>query len=158
LPRRKKPAGRYFNPIEENAEYILIRGGIYKFSVTGETVQAPDLYFAKFPVTNKLYKIFLDSLPKQKQDEYRSNYASDKRFNGDDQPVVGVTWYSAMAFCEWLTEQSAEGKAKKWYFDCRQRLNGNGRRPAAKENIRGRTIRRLMTHARIAWRIILFRC
>ena len=42
---------RFFNPIEDNAEYILIAGGSYKYSVTKQLVQVPDLYFAKYPVT-----------------------------------------------------------------------------------------------------------
>jgi formylglycine-generating enzyme required for sulfatase activity/energy-coupling factor transporter ATP-binding protein EcfA2 len=111
---------RFFNPIEDNAEYILIRGskaltgGEYTFSTTKKKVSVPDLFFAKFQVTNKRYRIFLESLPKKEKDEYRSHVADDKRFNGDDQPVVGIMWYAAMAYCEWLTkEQRAEGKRQK---------------------------------------------
>jgi len=105
---------RFFNPIEQNAEYILISAGTYKYSVTGKIVQASDLYFAKYPVTNKLYNFFLKALPKNKRAEHRSRLADDKRFNGDDQPVVGVNWHDAMAYCEWLTEQQkAKSKGQK---------------------------------------------
>lgn len=111
---------RFFNPIENNAEYILIAGskalagGKYKYSVTEKMVEAPDLYFAKYPVTNKLYNIFLNALPENKRYEHRSRLADDKRFNGDDQPVVAITWFSAMAYCEWLTEQQkAKDKEQK---------------------------------------------
>lgn len=111
---------RFFNPIEDNAEYILIpgseafAGGSYKFSVIGKIVEVPDLFFAKYPVTNKLYNIFLESLPKSEREKHRSSYADDKRFNGDDQPVVGVSWYSAKAYCDWLNKaQVASGKEQK---------------------------------------------
>lgn len=101
----------FFNPVENNAEYIFIRGGSYKFSVGDKQVTVPDMHFAKCPVTNKRYRMFLESLPEKERKEYRSRVEDDKRFNDDEQPVVAITWYAAMAYCEWLTAQRAESKA-----------------------------------------------
>lgn len=138
---------RLHNPTERNAEYILIPGGKYKYSVTKTETEVAPLYFAKYPVTNKLYNRFIDYLsgkgrqsglpdlpvqdfgqsllekagkdniegmagylgknPTEWAGKVRSRYHDDKRFNGDDQPVVGVTWYAAVAYCHWLTEMSA---------------------------------------------------
>ncbi len=108
-----KTPDRFFNPTEENAEYLLTRSGEYAFSFTKKKVAVPDLYFAKFPVTIKRYRMFLESLPKKLREDYRIR-VDDKRFLGDDQPVMGITWYSAMAYCEWLTaQQKANGKGQK---------------------------------------------
>jgi formylglycine-generating enzyme required for sulfatase activity len=74
------------NPFEFNAEYILIPGGRYEFSVTQKEEQIPNLYFAKYPVTNKRYNRFIgylrgddllqyNVLPLKKFQEELQNYA-----------------------------------------------------------------------------------
>ncbi|MCP5104697.1 MAG: SUMF1/EgtB/PvdO family nonheme iron enzyme [bacterium] len=128
------------NPFEDHVEYIKIPGGTYPFSVSGQTETVPDIYFCKFPVTNKRYRKFIAYLegkqdepeqtlpiesftrellevaktvkafsdylgtdPGEWKEKFHSRYDGEKRFNGDDQPVVGVTWYAARAYCFWLS-------------------------------------------------------
>ncbi|NTV09017.1 MAG: SUMF1/EgtB/PvdO family nonheme iron enzyme, partial [Chlorobium limicola] len=39
---------------------------------------------------------------------FRSSYDDDRNFNKDDQPVVGVSWFHARAYCLWLSMLSGE--------------------------------------------------
>lgn len=141
------------NPFEDNAEYLLIRGGTIEYSATKKIEKVPNLYFAKYPVTNKQYRRFIRYLQGEEAElntlmaheafaqklvefaaqlnapqdskvksysEYlgpdfkawpqklKSNYDDDRKFNGEDQPVVGVTWYAARAYCLWLSELQKE--------------------------------------------------
>jgi len=40
---------------------------------------------------------------------FRSEYDDDRKFNKDDQPVVGVSWYAARAYCLWLSMLDPDG-------------------------------------------------
>lgn len=130
----------YRNIFEGNVEYIKIPGATYKYSLSEKMVTVPDLFFCKYPVTNKRYRLFISYLEgklknlakklpldifadrlvefsktiegysqyigkgsRQWLSKLRSGYETDKRFNGDDQPVVGVTWYAARSYCFWLS-------------------------------------------------------
>ena len=137
LLRNLPPSFR--NPFELDAEYILVRGGSYKYQGKTEK-EVSKVYFAKYPVTNKRYRRFIcylqdkepglaGVLPKPEFDnqmatiisdieglsdymgsspdgwpeKLRSEYDTEKRFNGEDQPVVGVSWFDVRAYCCWLS-------------------------------------------------------
>jgi formylglycine-generating enzyme required for sulfatase activity len=94
---------RFFNSKEDNAEYILIPGGTYVMGALKKEVTVAPFYLAKFPVTNRLYRKFV------KETGHRiSTRWDDKRFNGDDQPVVGVSWDDVKAYCKWLTDKNKD--------------------------------------------------
>jgi formylglycine-generating enzyme required for sulfatase activity len=59
---------------------------------------------ARYTVTNRAYGLYLEAtgsdLPR---------FWSDERFNQDEQPVVGVSWFEAVVYCEWLSQRMGEG-------------------------------------------------
>jgi formylglycine-generating enzyme required for sulfatase activity len=57
---------------------------------------------ARAPVTNRDYSIFLESTGVEPPPWWR-----DPRFSHPEQPVVGVSWYEAAAYCAWLTREQA---------------------------------------------------
>jgi formylglycine-generating enzyme required for sulfatase activity/energy-coupling factor transporter ATP-binding protein EcfA2 len=142
----------YPNPHEEGAQYLLIKGGVFRYSVTDSSETVPDLYVARYPVTNRLYRRFIEwlaaggdaqsplspdgyrnallDLAKRSDDKRFSEYLQqgkdlanrlrsrcddDVRFNGGKQPVVGVSWYGAKAYCIWLSMLESGGKNTTLY-------------------------------------------
>lgn len=123
------------NKFEYGAEYITINGGSFLYSFTRKKETIPDIMFARYPVTNKQYRTFIDYLkgrghdfvkllPVETYDRlvrevdelrkylsgkddlvslFASKYIDERSFNADDQPVSGVTWYAARAYCLWLS-------------------------------------------------------
>jgi hypothetical protein len=89
---------------------------------------------AKYPVTNAQFKLFVDAggyaeprwwteagwEARAKGWVYDNGwketgkawveprYWRDKQWNGAEQPVVGVSWYEAVAYCLWLSEMTGE--------------------------------------------------
>jgi formylglycine-generating enzyme required for sulfatase activity len=68
------------------------------------TVHVGDFRMALVPVTNELYRDFLGATRHN-----APRFWNDGRFNAKDQPVVGVSWFDASAFCAWLSQNSGYG-------------------------------------------------
>ncbi len=61
------------------------------------TVDIPyDYFMARYPVTNKLYNIYVKAKG--------INHPVSDWQNKKDHPVVGVLWKDAMAYCKWLNQ------------------------------------------------------
>ncbi len=98
----------FFNSIENNAEYIFVPGGQFRFSATVKEVSISDLYIAKYPITNLRYRTFLNSFTDAEVQIHNSKDFENRKFNEDNQPVIGISWYSAMQYCQWLTMQAKD--------------------------------------------------
>ena len=88
----------------------------------GETWQGEPYRIAKYPVTNAQFAKFIEAggyrkqrwwteagwEQREKEKWTEPRYWKDKKWNGAEQPVVGVSWYEAVAFCLWLSEVTGE--------------------------------------------------
>jgi sulfatase modifying factor 1 len=106
--------GRFRSPVvqavgKNGAPIVLIPPGSFLMgSSDGEpnekpvhTVYLPGFYMDKNEVTTALYVRFLEATGRDKPFKWNE---VDLRKDGD-RPVVGVSWYDAQAYCQWVEER-----------------------------------------------------
>lgn len=91
-------------------DFISIKGGCYQMGDStggGDPSERPvhevcvsDFFIGKFEVTNAQYKKF--------RPQHDSGSSQNFSLNGDNQPVVNVSWEDAVAFAEWLSRKSGQ--------------------------------------------------
>jgi len=89
---------------KDDVEMLLIPAGEFQMgSNDGDDDEKPvhmvDLdafYIDVYSVTNAQYREFIEATRHPEPE-----YWNDERFNQPKQPVVGVTWYDAMAYAQW---------------------------------------------------------
>jgi formylglycine-generating enzyme required for sulfatase activity len=107
----------------------LTKGGYLK---SDQTFQVPAFAIAKYPVTNAQYAKFIAARgyyeprwwtntgwrEREQKTWTHPLYWTDPKFNGLDQPVIGVSWHEAVAFCLWLSDVTGENivlpKDQQW--------------------------------------------
>jgi formylglycine-generating enzyme required for sulfatase activity/energy-coupling factor transporter ATP-binding protein EcfA2 len=84
--------------------------------------------------TIKEYSDYIGTNPREWGEKLRSRYEDDKKFNGDDQPVVGVSWYAARAYCLWLSllQRQESGSLYRLPTDIEWEWAAAGREPGNK--------------------------
>jgi hypothetical protein len=94
----------------------------------------PAYRIAKYPVTNAQFAVFIEAggyneqkwwtgagwSQRESSNWTQPRYWTDAKFNGALQPVVGVSWYEAVAFEMWLKEVSGDNitlpTEKQWQY------------------------------------------
>jgi len=105
--RRPAPGEPFTEPV--TAERLLwIPGGRFQMGSDHYEEERPihwvrisPFWLAETPVTNAQYAVFLKHVDREEPEYWRN-----RRFSGPEQPVVGVSWHDAMAYCRWLSETS----------------------------------------------------
>ena len=82
-----------------------------------EVTLSQGYYLGQYPVTNREYALFLNSLSGADRRERTPKYWDNRRFNQADQPVVGVSWHDALAYCLW--SGSRLPTEAEWEYACR---------------------------------------
>ncbi len=84
------------------------------------TLTLPDYWIGQTEVTNAQFRPFVEGdgytnrsywtadgwAWKEELRRTQPYYWDDARWNGDNQPVVGVSWFEAVAYCFWLSAQT----------------------------------------------------
>jgi predicted NACHT family NTPase len=107
-PLTKEPLlqDSFRNIVEGNVEYIKIPGGTYQYSLSKKMVIVPDLYFCKYPVTNKRYRRFISFLAnKEKELEKKLSLEMfGERLLEFSKPIKGYTEYLEKDFNQWQSK------------------------------------------------------
>jgi formylglycine-generating enzyme required for sulfatase activity len=81
-------------------------------------VRVSPFWIGETPVTNRQFSTFLDQTGHAEPRHWR-----DRRFSSLEQPVVGVCWDDAQAFCQWLADSTRQQvtlpSEAQWEFSAR---------------------------------------
>ncbi|GAB4214293.1 MAG: hypothetical protein OHK0022_52630 [Roseiflexaceae bacterium] len=83
-------------------------------------LELPDFWIGKAPVTNAQFRPFVEGDGysnraywttagwkwRREQRIKQPAYWANSKWNGDDHPVVGVSWFEGVAYCRWLRVQT----------------------------------------------------
>lgn len=114
-----KTAGRtLLHDVRTGLEFAELPAGVFEMGgrmrdeLPRHRVELEAFLLARTPVTNAQYARFLEATKRDQPQHW-----SDRRFNQPEQPVVGVSWDDAQAYCVWA-ECTLPSEAQ-WEYACR---------------------------------------
>ncbi len=122
-------------PMPLEPERVFIKGGTFKMGIAlglvrrfldevgggfvddkrEHEVTVSDFYIGKYEVTFAQYDAFCEATDKKKPD--------DGGMGRDNRPVMNISWYGSVAYCEWLSAQTGKKyrlpTEAEWEYACR---------------------------------------
>jgi|GEM_PF-2175474 len=113
-----------FEWVDIPAGKVMLRKGGYLAEQT--TFDVPDFQITKYPITNRQFAMFIGAggydnpnwwtksgwQIKQDANWQEPRFWHDPKFNGANNPVVGISWLEAVAFCNWLNDKIEKAVAE----------------------------------------------
>ena len=119
------PAGKFTMGIPPQEREIALENGLKNgvdpenltrwldWSTPQHEIHLQEFLMGKYTVTNAQWRAVMKTNPSEKY---------DRKFQGDMQPVVGISWYEARAFCQKLSQQTGRDlrlpTEAEWEYAC----------------------------------------
>ena len=94
---------------DDGNEMMLIAQGPFQMGAHRRTVSLDRFYMARYPVTNRQFRAFVDAANYRPRDPEAHRFLLHLRTGRppelDDHPVVYVSWFDARAYCRWAARR-----------------------------------------------------
>jgi formylglycine-generating enzyme required for sulfatase activity/energy-coupling factor transporter ATP-binding protein EcfA2 len=102
----KAGAGYWYAPHGE-PEWVKIPAGKFWMGEDSKAhqVELPEYRISRVPITNAQYALFVKATERETPDHWQDGRVPKGL---ESHPVVNVTWYDALAYCEWLSKMTGK--------------------------------------------------